>query len=80
MTKETAGIYFENPSYLGFIEDQGQTISDLAHEIGALCIVGVDPTSLGILTPPSQYGADIVCRDSQGQGKFGSGKGMFTAI
>ena len=79
---ETAGIYFENPAYLGFIEVQGQLISDLAHENGALSIVGVDPSSLGILTPPSQYGADIVCGDIQGLGihlHFGGGLGGFIA-
>lgn len=82
LSKDTAGIYFENPSYLGFIEAQGQVISDLAHENGALSIVGVDPTSLGILTPPSQYGADIVCGDIQGLGipmSFGGGLGGFIA-
>jgi glycine dehydrogenase subunit 1 len=54
----------------------------LVHENGALCIVGVDPTSLGILTPPSQYGADIVCGDIQGLGihmSFGGGLGGFIA-
>jgi glycine dehydrogenase subunit 1 len=78
----TAGIYFENPAYLGLIEAQGQIISDLAHENGALSIVGVDPISLGVLTPPSQYGADIVCGDIQGLGihlHFGGGLGGFIA-
>jgi glycine dehydrogenase subunit 1 len=82
ISQDTAGIYFENPSYLGFIEAQGQIISDIAHENGALSIVGVDPTSLGILTPPSQYGADIVCGDIQGLGIhlfFGGGLGGFIA-
>jgi glycine dehydrogenase subunit 1 len=82
ISQDTAGIYFENPSYLGFIEDQGQIISDIAHENGALSIVGVDPTSLGILTPPSQYGTDIVCGDIQGLGIhmfFGGGLGGFIA-
>jgi len=79
---ETAGIYFENPAYLGFIETQGQLISDLAHENGALSIVGVDALSLGVLTPPSRYGADIVCGDIQGLGvhmHFGGGLGGFIA-
>ena len=82
ISNATAGIYFENPSYLGFIELQGQTIADVAHENGALSIVGVDPTSLGVLTPPSQYGADIVCGDIQGLGIhmfFGGGLGGFIA-
>ncbi len=61
----TAGIYFENPSYMGFIESQGEEISEIAHESGALSLVGVDPISLGIVVPPSHYGADIVCGDIQ---------------
>jgi glycine dehydrogenase subunit 1 len=79
---ETAGIYFENPAYLGFIEAQGQLISNLVHENGALSIVGVDPISLGVLIPPCQYGADIVCGDIQGLGihmHFGGGLGGFIA-
>jgi glycine dehydrogenase subunit 1 len=82
ISPDTAGIYFENPSYLGFIEAQGQTIADLVHENGSLSIVGVDPLSLGILTPPSQYGADIVCGEIQGLGIhmfFGGGLGGFIA-
>jgi glycine dehydrogenase subunit 1 len=65
---ETAGVYFENPSYLGFLEEQGQAIADLVHQAGGILIVGVDPISLGILAPPSRYGADITCGDIQGLG------------
>ena len=63
LSAETACVYFENPSYLGTIEQRGQEIADLAHQHGALSVVGVDPISLGVLAPPSQYGADITCGD-----------------
>jgi len=79
---DTAGVYIENPSYLGFIESQGQVIADIAHENGALSIVGADPTCLGVIAPPSQYGADIVCGDIQSLGIpmfFGGGLGGFIA-
>lgn len=79
---ETAAVYFENPSYLGFIEAQGNEISKIAHDHGALCVVAVDPISLGILTPPADYGADIVCGDIQSLGihmQFGGGHGGFIA-
>ena len=82
ISADIACIYFENPSYLGFIESQGKTISDIAHEKGALGVVGVDPTSLGVLTPPSNYGADIVCGDIQGLGmhlNYGGGLAGFIA-
>lgn len=61
----TAAIYFENPSYLGFLEDQGEEISKIAHDAGAISVVGVDPSSLGVIAPPTAYGADIICGDLQ---------------
>ncbi len=82
ITNNTACIYFENPSYLGFIDNQGKDISKLVHENGALCVVGVDPISLGVLVPPVQYGADIVCGDIQGLGghlSYGGAHGGFIA-
>ena len=65
LSTKTAAIYIENPTYLGFIETEGDVISQLAHEKGALFIVGVEPLSLGILKPPGEYGADIVCGEGQ---------------
>ncbi len=40
ISEETATIYFENPSYLGFIESQGEEISEIAKANGALVVVG----------------------------------------
>ncbi len=65
ISSKTAAVYFENPSYLGFIESQGSKISQIAHEAGAESIVGVDPISLGVLAPPSDYGADIIVGTAQ---------------
>ncbi|ECF8727451.1 aminomethyl-transferring glycine dehydrogenase subunit GcvPA, partial [Salmonella enterica] len=82
LSDDTAAIYFENPGYLGIIEDQGAEISDLAHKINAVSIVGVDPISLGVLEPPSRYGADIICGDLQPLGmhmNFGGGQAGFIA-
>ncbi|MEM2356735.1 MAG: aminotransferase class V-fold PLP-dependent enzyme, partial [Candidatus Bathyarchaeia archaeon] len=65
ISKNTAGIYIENPSYLGFLEEKVKEIGEIAHENGALYIVGVDPTSLGLLKAPADYGADIVVGEGQ---------------
>ncbi|UCC87547.1 MAG: hypothetical protein JSV81_22255, partial [Anaerolineales bacterium] len=73
---------FENPSYLGFVETGGEQIAQIAHDHGALCVVGVDPISLGVLKPPADYGADIVCGDIQPLGmhlQFGGGQAGFIA-
>jgi glycine dehydrogenase subunit 1 len=82
ISKRTAAVYFENPSYLGCVDDQGERISDLIHRAGGISIVGVDPISLGVIAPPNHYGADIVCGDIQPLGihmHFGGGHGGFIA-
>ena len=45
-------------------------------------MVGADPISLGLLTPPADYGADIVCGDIQPLGmhmQFGGGQAGYIA-
>jgi len=65
VSEKTAAVYVENPSYLGFIETQVEEIAEITHDRGALFIVGVDPTSLGVLKLPGEYGADIVVGEGQ---------------
>lgn len=65
LSYNTAAVYVEDPSYLGFIETQTDEISQETHSHGALFVVGVDPTSLGVLKPPGEYGADIVVGEGQ---------------
>jgi glycine dehydrogenase subunit 1 len=79
----TAAVYFETPAYLGVIEDQGQDITCLAHDKGALSIGGVDPISLGVLRPPGAYGADLIVGDLQSLGvhmSAGGGQSGFIAF
>lgn len=82
LNQEVAAVYFESPTYLGLIETQVEQISAAAHAVGALCIVGAEPLSLGVMAPPVEYGADIVCGDIQGLGihmNYGGGHGGFIA-
>lgn len=65
ISDKTAGIYIENPSYLGFVETKGEEVAEIAHNQGALFIVGVDPISLGVLKAPGNYDADIVIGEGQ---------------
>jgi len=65
ISNKTTAVYIENPSYLGFVETQVEEIAEITHDKGALFIVGVDPTSLGILKPPGEYAADIVIGEGQ---------------
>ena len=82
LCERTAGVYFENPSFLGFFETRARRIAEIAHSRGALCVVGVDPISLGVIAPPAQYGADIACGDIQPLGmhmSYGGGQAGFIA-
>jgi glycine dehydrogenase subunit 1 len=82
LTRDTAAVYVENPSYLGFIEAQAPEIAELAHEAGALLVVGLDATSLGVLEAPARYGADLACGEVQGLGnrmQYGGGLCGFIA-
>lgn len=65
MDDKVAGVYIENPSYLGFIETQVDEIARLVHEKGALFVAGVDVLSLGVLRPPGEYNVDIVVAEGQ---------------
>jgi glycine dehydrogenase subunit 1 len=65
VSENVAGVYFENPNYLGVIEADGAEISELVHSVGGESIVGVDAISLGVLAPPAEYGADIACGEAQ---------------
>ncbi len=82
VSEKTAAVYFENPSYLGVIETNGRRVTEIAHKHGAIPVTGVDPITLGVLAPPPQYGADIVCGDIQSLGihmNYGGGLGGFIA-
>ncbi len=65
ISSDTAAVLVENPSYLGFIESQGEEVARTAHDHGALMVVYVNPVSLGVLRPPGEYGADVVCAEGQ---------------
>lgn len=53
-----AGVVVQNPNFFG-------EIKEIKKSEGALLIVITDVSSLAILTPPSEYGADIVVGDIQ---------------
>lgn len=65
MNNDIAGVYIENPSYLGFAEEQVEAISEITRDGKASYVVGVDPISLGIMKAPGDYGADIVVGEGQ---------------
>ncbi|NIB38547.1 aminomethyl-transferring glycine dehydrogenase subunit GcvPA [Pseudomaricurvus alkylphenolicus] len=68
VSDNTAAIYIENPGYLGTFEPKAEEIGNIAKDKGAEYVVYCDPISLGIVAPPSHYGATIACGDLQALG------------
>ncbi len=62
---EVAAVYIENPCFLGYLQEDLEEIASIAHHAGALLIAGVDLLSLGLITPPGDYDADIVISEGQ---------------
>lgn len=83
LSSRTAAVYFEVPGYFGTVEKNASSISALAKSVGAQSVVGVDPISLGVIAPPADYGADIICGELQSLGVHmlcGGGQSGFIAF
>lgn len=68
--EDTACLIIQNPDFFGQLlsadsENGLSGLADAVHKAGALLVVAVDPISLGLFTPPGEYGADIVVGEGQ---------------
>jgi glycine dehydrogenase subunit 1 len=64
LDEDTAVVVVGYPDFFGRIFDYSE-LSAAAHEVGALVAVSINPTTLALLKPPSEFGADIVCGEGQ---------------
>ncbi len=79
---DTAAVYLDYPSFLGTLPENLPELAALAHAAGAECVVGVDPSLLGLLESPANLGADMLCGDIQPLGmhmNYGGGQAGFIA-
>jgi len=80
LSGDVAAVYLETPNYLGVIEGKAADVAEAVHQAGGLLVAFVDPASLGVLSPPGAWGADIACGDIQSLGihmNYGGGVGGF---
>src|SRR5215472_7707897 len=61
---DTAAVLFQQPNFLGLLQDAA-AVTEEAHRHGALSVASVDPISLGLVTAPGEYGADIAVGEGQ---------------
>ncbi|WP_338451655.1 aminomethyl-transferring glycine dehydrogenase subunit GcvPA [Niallia oryzisoli] len=64
MNEDVAAVIVQYPNFFGGIEPLKE-IEQLTHKEKSLLVVSSSPLALGILTPPGQFGADIVVGDTQ---------------
>ena len=67
VSAKVACVIVQNPNFFGLIEEVKE-IESAVHSFGALLIMVCDPISLGLLKPPGEYGADVVCGEGQSLG------------
>ena len=60
----TCLVVVQYPDYFGRLYEL-RRLADETHKMGALFAVSVNPTALGLFTPPGTYGADIVTGEGQ---------------
>ena len=64
LDKDVAAMCIANPTFFGQFEAV-DGLADAVHAAGAMLVAAVNPISLGLFTPPSDYGADIVVGEGQ---------------
>lgn len=67
LSGKVSAVVIQNPNFFGCLEEI-EIIDKLTHNSGALLIMLVDPISLGLLKPPSEFHADIVVGEGQSLG------------
>lgn len=65
LDENTASVVVQYPNFFGQIEPMEKIQELIATQKKAMFIVSSNPLALGYLTPPSEFGADIVVGDAQ---------------
>lgn len=65
--KDVGAVLIQHPNFFGLLEPVDR-IGEVVSESGAPLIASVDPISLALLKPPSEYGATIAIGEAQSLG------------
>ena len=64
LDSDIAAVIVQTPNFYGIIEDMAG-FGEAVHRHGGLLVAVVNPTSLALLQPPGEYGADIAVGEGQ---------------
>ncbi len=67
-TEKPASVIIDYPSCTGLIRITTKELIEETHKTGALAIAYTEPTSLGLIKPPGELGADIITGEGQSLG------------
>lgn len=70
MNENTGTVVIQSPNFFGCIEDVAEFSESTDGSKTNLIAVVTEAMSLALLKPPGQYGADIVCGESQSFGNY----------
>ena len=76
---DVACLVAAQPNFYGQLEPMRE-LADAAHAAGAQLVAVVEPTSLAILEPPGDYGADLVAAEGQPLGIPASFGGPYVGL
>jgi glycine dehydrogenase subunit 1 len=62
--QDTSLVMVQYPDFFGRIYDYTE-LGKAVHEAGGLLVMVINPMALGLIKPPSDFGADIVCGEGQ---------------
>ena len=79
LSQDCGCLMVQYPNYYGYLEDI-QRWADVAHAAGALLVVAVNLTALGMLQPPGDLGADIVVAEGQPLGQVLTYGGPYVGV
>lgn len=61
---DIASFYVQQPNFFGLFEDAAE-LGRIAHETGAMYIMGCNPIALAIMKTPAECGADVAVGEGQ---------------
>ncbi len=66
LSGKASAVYLEFPyTFTGVVDVNAAAIGEIAHDLRALYIVGVNPIAMGLYKPPGELGADVAIGDGQ---------------
>ena len=79
LTEDIAAVIIQHPNFYGYLEDM-HTVGNLIKDKDILFISYYDPISLGLLSPPGEYWADIAVAEGQVLGNQQNYGGPFVGL